>query len=62
MGDKKQLQGELVKEKIGVLLDRRETDRTDGQRHGETSQESPPVTVVGGNVAPTHGHTFVVVG
>lgn len=48
--------------------DRRQTGRTDcgtdGQRHGErrTSQDSPPVAVVGGNVAAAHSHTFVVVG
>ncbi len=62
--------GRLVCEgKTGVLLDRQETDRTDELRdrwtetwRGKTSQDSPPVTVVGGNVAPTHGHTFVVVG
>ena len=27
-----------------------------------TSQDSPPVPVVGGDVAPAHGHRFVVVG
>lgn len=59
-----------------MLLDRQATDRTDEERtngltggqmdrdmeRGKTSQDSPPVTVVGGDVAPTHGHTFVVVG
>lgn len=48
------------------------TDRTDGRtdgrmgdrdmERGKTSQDSPPVTVVGGDVAPAHGHRFVVVG
>lgn len=42
-------------------------DRQDGLRDRwtdmkKTSQDSPPVTVVGGNVAATHSHTFVVVG
>lgn len=45
--------------------DRRQTGRTEGQMDRDmkkTSQDSPPVTVVGGNVAATHSHTFVVVG
>lgn len=52
-----------------MLLEGRAKDRTDKLRDrwtetwgGKTSQDSPPVTVVGGNVAPTHSHTFVVVG
>lgn len=28
-------------------------------KQGNTSQDSPPVTVVGGDVAPTPTHTFV---
>lgn len=47
--------------------DRRQTGRTEGDRwtetwRGKTSQDSPPVTVVGGNAAPTHCHTFVAAG
>ena len=49
--------------------DRPQTGRTDGRTEGQMDrdteredQDSPPVTVVGGNVAPTHGHAFVVVG
>lgn len=47
---------------VGQTGDRQDGLRDRWDRDMETSQESPPVTVVGGKAARTHGHTFVVVG